>query len=325
MPDNPTTQAVVCALYRFAALDGLERLRLGLLSVMRGHGVRGTVVLASEGINGTLSGARGGVDAVLAWLDCQPGLGGIEGGESFTETVPFKRARVKIRREIVTLGVDGVDPRRAGVRVEPKDWNALIDADDVLVVDTRNAYEVKIGSFEGALNPHTTNFREFPDFAERHLDPRRHPKIAMYCTGGVRCEKSTAYLKQRGFEQVFHLKGGILKYLNDVPEAESRWRGECFVFDDRVTVDHRLKRGGYDQCHACRLPLSAADKRSDKYTPGASCPSCHDRLSDADKRRFLQREKQVALAAGRGAVHIGPEAMADRKGARRDPGEASAQ
>ena len=304
---NPT---VICALYKFTVLYNLERLRRRVLAVMRENAVRGTLVLAEEGVNGTIAGRRAGVDAVLAWLRRQPGLEGIEAGESFADAPPFKRARVKIRREIVTLGVDGIKAGRAGVRVEPRDWNRLIDDDDVLLVDTRNDYEVAIGAFEGALNPHTTNFREFPAFAARHLSPNNRQKIAMYCTGGIRCEKSAAYLRQRGFEQVFHLKGGILNYLACVPEAESRWRGECFVFDDRVSVDHRLRRGAYDQCHACRRPLSAADKRSEQYAPGVSCPACYGRRTADDRRRFHQRQKQVALAAARGAVHLGPEAMA---------------
>ena len=306
------TQKIVCALYKFTALENLEELRLGLLAVMKDNGVRGTVLLAGEGVNGAISGGRGGVDGVLSWLGRWPGLDGIEFGESFTDAAPFRRTKVKLKREIVTMGVAGIDPRRSGDRVDPRDWNALLDDDDVLVIDVRNAYEVKIGAFEGALNPGTTNFREFPGFADAHLDPRKHKKIAMYCTGGIRCEKSTAYLKQRGFEQVFHLKGGILKYLACVPEAESRWRGECFVFDERVAVDHRLNKGGYDQCHACRAPISEADKRSDQYIPGASCPHCHARVSAADRARFLQRQKQVELAAERGAVHLGPEAMTQR-------------
>ena len=309
------TQTVVCALYKFTALDDLAQLRAGLLSVMHKNGVRGTLLLAREGVNGTISGGRAGIDAVLLWLGRQPGLAGIEPGESFTDTAPFKRTRVKLKKEIVTMGVAGIDPDRGGVRVDPTDWNALIDDDDVLVVDVRNVYEVKIGSFKDAVNPRTTNFREFPDFADRHLAAHKHKKIAMYCTGGIRCEKSTAYLKQRGFEQVFHLKGGILNYLATVPEAESRWRGECFVFDERVAVDRRLNRGGYEQCHACRSPISATDKRSDKYIPGVACPHCHARVSAADRARYRERQKQVDLAADRGTVHIGPLAMAGRTGA----------
>ena len=315
------TQTVVYTLYKFTALENPQRLRLRLLSVMKANGVRGTLLLAPEGINGTICGVRAGVDAVLGWLGRQPGLDGIAPGESLADAAPFKRTRVKLKKEIVTMGVAGIDPGRSGVHVDPRAWNALIDEDDTLVVDVRNTYEVKIGSFEGALNPGTANFREFPAFADAHLTPHKHKKIAMYCTGGIRCEKSTAYLKQRGFERVFHLKGGILNYLEVVPEAESRWRGECFVFDDRVAVDHRLNKGAYDQCHACRSPISETDKRDARYIPGAACPHCHDRVSAAARARFVERQKQVDLAADRGAVHIGPRAMAgrtaDRKVARR--------
>jgi len=306
------TETVICTLYRFTPVAELERWRARLLAVMQRSGVLGTLVLAGEGINGTIAGGRGGVEAVLAWLRRQPGLGGLEARESFADAPPFKRARVKIRREIVTLGVDGVDMARAGGHVEAEDWNALLDDDEVLVIDTRNQYEVSIGAFDGAVNPRTTHFREFPDFAARQLDANRHRPIAMYCTGGIRCEKSTAYLKRRGFERVYQLKGGILNYLSSVPESQSRWRGECFVFDERVTVDHRLRRGRYDQCHACRMPISDADKRSDRYTPGASCPHCFERTPAARRSRFLQREKQMALAARRGMAHMGPEAMAAR-------------
>lgn len=303
-------ETVICTLYRFTPIAEPEKWRARLLAVMQKNGVLGTLVLAGEGINGTVAGGRAGVDAVLAWLRRQPGLDGLEARESFAEAPPFKRARVKIRREIVTLGVHGVDVARAGEHVEAEDWNALIDDDEVLVIDTRNEYEVSIGAFAGAVNPHTANFREFPDFAARQLDAGRGRPIAMYCTGGIRCEKSTAYLKRRGFERVYQLKGGILNYLASVPESQSRWRGECFVFDERVTVDHRLRRGRYDQCHACRMPISDADKRSDQYTPGAGCPHCFKRIPAARRSRFLQREKQMALAARRGMAHIGPEAMA---------------
>ena len=302
---------VVCALYQFAVLDDPARLRAGLLAVLGANGVRGTLLVAREGVNGTICGSRDGVDAVLGWLGRQPGLDGIQASESYIDAAPFKRTRVKLKKEIVTLGVADLDPTRCGVHVDPQAWNALLE-DDVLVVDVRNEYEVKIGAFAGALNPHTTNFREFPAFADRHLAPYKHQKIAMYCTGGIRCEKSTAYLRQQGFEQVFHLKGGILKYLEAVPEAESRWRGACFVFDERVAVDHRLQKGAYDQCHACRSPISEADKASDQYIPGAACPHCHDRVSAAARAGFVERQKQVQLAAGRGTEHLGPRAMAGR-------------
>lgn len=303
----------VYALYKFTALEpaGLPSLRARLLSVLQKHGVRGTLLLAAEGINGTICGRRDEVEAALAWLARQPQLHDLTPRVSFTDRAPFKRTKVKIKREIVTMGVPNLNPQqqRRGAYVKPQAWNALMEDAAVLVVDTRNQYEVKIGSFPRAMHPGTTNFREFPGFAERRLHPRKQHKIALYCTGGIRCEKAAAYLQQRGFEQVFQLQGGILNYLAKVPPAESRWRGECFVFDDRVSVDHRLQQGSYDQCHACRQPLSEADQQSRHYTPGASCPACYPRVSSADRRRFLQRQKQVQLAAQRGTMHLGGEAM----------------
>lgn len=227
---------------------------------------------------------------------------------SYDEEMPFYRSRVKLKREIVTMGIEDLDPAMGGTYVDPRDWNELISDPEVTLVDTRNAYESAIGSFEGAIHPQTSSFREFPDYAQQNLDPARHRKVAMFCTGGIRCEKSTAYLRQQGFDEVFHLRGGILKYLEEVPEAESKWRGECFVFDNRVSVNHDLEKGSYDQCHACRLPITDADKRSEKYQPGVSCPACFDSRSDDERRRFREREKQVRLAQQRGETHIGADA-----------------
>jgi UPF0176 protein len=210
--------------------------------------------------------------------------------------------------EIVTMGVEGIDPRfSAGTYVEPEQWNQLIDDPEVLLIDTRNEYEIEVGRFDNAVNPHTTSFRDFPDYVRDNLDPTTHRKIAMYCTGGIRCEKSTAYLKQQGFEEVYHLKGGILKYLEKVNQQASKWQGECFVFDERVTVDHSLEKGSYDQCHACRLPITEDDKLSASYQQGVSCPHCFDQKSDQDRARFAERQKQVELARLRGVSHIGPE------------------
>ncbi len=227
---------------------------------------------------------------------------------SYDEQMPFYRSRVKLKREIVTMGVADLDPDKGGTYVEPRDWNALLDDPEVTLVDTRNAYESAIGSFTGAVQPNTESFREFPAFAKQHLDPAHHRKVAMFCTGGIRCEKSTAYLRQQGFDEVYHLRGGILKYLEEVPEAESKWQGECFVFDNRVSVDHALEKGSYDQCHACRLPITEADKRSDKYQPGVSCPACFDSRTEAERQGFREREKQVQLARERGEQHIGSDA-----------------
>lgn len=299
---------VVAALYRFVALDDPVALRGPLLDVMQGNGVKGTLLLAHEGINGTIAGRRAGIDAVLGWLRADPRLADIDCKESLTDAPPFARTKVRLKNEIVTMGVSDVDPNRAaGTYVDPCDWNALIEDPEVTVIDTRNEYEVNVGTFRGAIDPHTTTFREFPDYVREHLDPARHRKVAMFCTGGIRCEKSTAYLKQLGFEEVYHLRGGILKYLEMIPEDQSAWEGECFVFDERVTVGHGLTRGAYDQCHACRMPISADDIRSDEYVRGESCPHCYGDRTDDQRRRYRERERQVELAAGRGEPHLGSD------------------
>lgn len=206
----------------------------------------------------------------------------------------------------MTLGVEGIDPlQTVGTYVAPKDWNQLISDPETLLIDTRNDYEIGIGTFENAVNPHTESFREFPDYVEKNLDPAQHRKVAMFCTGGIRCEKSTAFLKEQGFDEVYHLKGGILKYLEEVPAEESMWKGECFVFDNRVAVDHSLKKGQYEQCNACRMPITEADMQHEHYQKGVSCPHCHDKSSAERKARFQERERQVQLARQRGEEHIG--------------------
>jgi len=301
---------VVCALYHFVRLDDYEKLRAPLLQCMQDNHVRGTLLLASEGINGTIAGSREGIDKVLDWLRQDPRLASLDYKESYDEEIPFYRTKVKLKKEIVTMGVEGIDPnRKVGTHIKPKDWNALISDPDVILIDTRNDYEVAIGTFENAVNPKTETFREFPAYVKEHLDPAKHKKVAMFCTGGIRCEKSTAYLKENGFEEVYHLEGGILKYLEEVPENESMWQGDCFVFDNRVAVNHRLEKSGYDQCHACRLPITEEDKRSDKYEKGVSCPHCYNKHSEAQLERFREREKQIELAIERGEVHIGSEVV----------------
>jgi UPF0176 protein len=302
-------QIVVAALYRFVRLDRAHDLREPLLEQMRDHGVRGTLLLADEGINGTIAGPRPGVDAVLAWLKRDPRLAELTHKESTCDAMPFRRTKVRMKKEIVTMGVDGLDPEHAaGTYVKPADWNALIDDPGVTVIDTRNDYEVELGSFEGAIDPHTESFREFPEYARTQLDPARNKKVAMFCTGGIRCEKATAYLRQIGFEEVYHLEGGVLKYLEEVPADQSKWRGECFVFDERVSVGHGLTPGPYRLCYACRMPVSEADQQSERFIKGISCPRCYDKV-DADRRaRFEQRQKQVELAAKRGEAHIGDDA-----------------
>lgn len=304
---------VVCALYHFVTLDDYAALQAPLLRLMQQQGVKGTLLLAREGINGTIAGSRAGIDAVLAWLKADPRLQDLDHKESFDVAIPFYRSKVKLKKEIVTMGVEGIDPRRkAGTHVEAKDWNALISAPDVLLIDTRNEYEVELGTFKGAVNPHTESFREFPAYVKEHLDPTRHRKIAMFCTGGIRCEKSTAYLKEQGFDEVYHLKGGILKYLEDVPEEQSLWQGECFVFDNRVAVNHALEKGAYAQCHACRLPITTDDTRSPLYEKGVSCPRCHGKHSAAEIANLRERQRQVELAAARGEQHLGEEAARAR-------------
>lgn len=311
MTSSPQRPVVVCALYHFVRLDNFEALREPLLQQLNDHEVKGTLLLAEEGINGTIAGSREGIDAVLAWLKSDSRLSGLDHKESFDDEVPFYRAKVKLKKEIVTMGVEGIDPnRKVGTHIKPKDWNAVISDPDVLLIDTRNAYEVEIGTFANAVDPKTESFREFPQYVKEHLDPARHKKIAMFCTGGIRCEKSTAYLKEQGFDEVYHLEGGILKYLEEVPEEESLWRGECFVFDNRVAVNHSLEKGGYDQCHACRLPITEPDKQSEQYEKGVSCPRCYARQTPDQKARFRERERQMSLASQRGETHLGSEVTA---------------
>lgn len=308
MTQQSQRQIVVCALYHFVRLEDYKALRDPLLQLMQDKQVRGTILLASEGINGTIAGNREDIDAVLHWLKSDPRLTGLDHKESFDDEVPFYRAKVKLKQEIVTMGVEGVDPnRKVGTHVKPEEWNALIADPDVLLIDTRNRYEVEIGTFANAVNPETDSFREFPEYVKANLDPEKHKKIAMFCTGGIRCEKSTAYLKEIGFDEVYHLQGGILKYLEAVPESESLWQGECFVFDNRVAVKHNLQKGGYDQCHACRLPITEADKLSDKYEKGVSCPRCFKHKTPEQKQRFRERQKQMTLASIRGESHLGAE------------------
>jgi UPF0176 protein len=302
------TQIVISALYKFVTLDNFEALQRPLLAVMKAHGIRGTILLAREGVNGTIAGAKEDIDALFVWFSQQPGLDNISHKESFHQSWPFNRTKVKLKKEIVTLGVEGIDPKRVvGTYVKPSEWNALIADENVMVVDTRNDYEVMIGTFKGAINPKTQTFREFPEYVKTHLDPQKNKKIAMFCTGGIRCEKSTAYLKELGFDEVYHLEGGILKYLEEVPERDSLWEGECFVFDERVTVNHALEKGHYLQCHACRYPITEDDTHHPAYVQGISCHHCSDKQTDKQKQRYSEREKQNLLAKSRGESHIGGE------------------
>lgn len=309
---------VVAALYRFVSLPDYEALREPLLDKCLSEGITGTLLLAAEGINGTVAGSREGIDALLAYLREDPRFEHIDHKESFHETAPFYRMKVKLKREIVTMGVEGIDPNQVvGTYVEPQDWNDVISDPEVTVVDTRNYYEYAIGTFAGAEDPKTTTFREFPSYVKDNLSPEKNKKVAMFCTGGIRCEKSTAYLKEQGFEEVYHLKGGILKYLEEVPKEESLWQGECFVFDNRVAVGHDLEKGSYDQCHGCRHPITEEDKQSEQYLPGITCPRCYHDQTPEQRQRFSERQKQVQLAKARNEQHIGsstPSAIrADQK------------
>lgn len=295
-----TDKIVVAALYKFVTLEDYRALREPLLAAMEGNGVKGTLLLAEEGINGTVSGTRAAIDALLAWLRNDPRLVDIDHKESYCAEQPFQRTKVKLKREIVTLGVPGVDPNQAvGTYVEAQDWNALISDPEVLLIDTRNDYEVAIGTFAGAIDPRTKSFREFPDYVRQHFDPARHKKVAMFCTGGIRCEKASSYMLNEGFEEVYHLQGGILKYLEEVPAEQSLWQGDCFVFDNRVTVRHDLTEGEYELCHACRQPVSAAERASEHYSPGISCPHCWDTLSQKTRAKARERQKQIELARRR--------------------------
>jgi len=308
MSQSTSEQIVVSALYHFVTLDDYPSLRKPLYDFMVNHNIKGTILLAQEGINGTVAGSQTSITALHIWLRSDNRLTDLRTKESYDENMPFYRTRVKLKKEIVTMGVQNIDPNHiVGTYVKPEDWNDLISDPDVTLVDTRNAYEVAIGTFKEAVNPDTETFRQFPDYVQNNMNPNKHKKVAMFCTGGIRCEKSTAYLKEQGFEEVYHLQGGILKYLETVPEDESLWEGECFVFDNRVSVNHQLEKGSYDQCHACRLPITEDDKKSERYIQGVSCPSCYDKKSDQQRQRFAERERQMQLAKSRGEEHLGSE------------------
>ena len=303
------SRVVITALYHFVILNNYKDLRQPLLDLMLQNDIKGTLLLANEGINGTVAGSQKSIDILLNWLTSDPRLAELRHKSSYDDNMPFYRTRVKLKKEIVTMGVEGIDPNQVvGTYVKPEHWNALISDPDVTLIDTRNAYETAIGTFKNAIDPATESFREFPEFVKHNMQAGKHKKVAMFCTGGIRCEKSTAYLKEQGFEEVYHLQGGILKYLETVPVNESLWEGECFVFDNRVSVDHSLEKGSYDQCHACRLPITEDDKKNEKFVQGVSCPHCFDKTSSTQRERFLQREKQVQLARARGEEHIGSAA-----------------
>jgi len=300
----------VAALYRFARFDDVEAIRAPLAALCASLGIKGTLLIAREGINGTIAGAPDAIDAVLAHLRTLPGCAGLDAKIATADTQPFLRMKVRIKREIVTMGEPDIDPLTdAGTYVDPADWNALIARPDTIVIDTRNDYEVAIGSFAGAIDPGTPSFRDFPAWFREQRDALlgagTPPKVAMFCTGGIRCEKATAFLKAEGLDEVYHLDGGILRYLETVPPEESLWQGECFVFDARVAVGHGLAAGTHGLCHACRRPVSEADRASPLYRDGISCPACHAERSDAQRAGYAERMRQTKIAEARGTTHLG--------------------
>lgn len=298
----------IAALYRFTRLDDPAALKPPFVKLCRDNGIRGTLLLAPEGINGTIAGSKDGIAAMIDHIRTFPGCGDIEWKKSHSETMPFGRMKVRLKREIVTMGQPEVDPASAvGAYVSPEDWNDLIASEDVALIDTRNDYEVAIGSFDGAVDPATKSFGEFPNWWEKHADTFRGKKIAMFCTGGIRCEKATNYLISQGVKNVFHLSGGILKYLEEIPEEQSLWQGECFVFDNRVSVGHGLEPGDYSLCHACRRPIDHSDKDHPDFEEGVSCARCIHEFSTDDRERFRERQRQIAFAKARGTTHLGAD------------------
>lgn len=307
---------LIAALYKFVRFDDPTTIKPDLLALCETHDVQGTILLAQEGINGTIAGSDAGIAAVVEHIRSLPGCRDLEPKFSRAAERPFYRMKVRLKREIVTMGQPDLDPvDGVGTYVDPHDWNALVDDPDTIVIDTRNDYEVGIGTFVGAIDPETPSFRDFPEWfrAKRdELSGDTQPKVAMFCTGGIRCEKATAFLKSEGMENVFHLKGGILKYLEEVPEEESRWEGECFVFDERISVTHGLGVGSYTLCRGCRRPLGEEDRASEHYVEGVQCAQCHKERTDEQRARYAERHRQGQLAKARGERHVG--ARPDRDG-----------
>jgi UPF0176 protein len=302
------------AMYHFVDLPHFEKLREPLLQFCVGHQIKGTLLLADEGINGTVAGSENSIHEFLHFLKndaiFEDNFKNLAHKESWSDKHPFYRMKVKLKKEIVTLGVPGVSPTKiVGTYVKPQDWNAIISDPEVVLIDTRNDYEYAIGSFKNAINPKTNTFREFPEYVKAHFDPKKHKKVAMFCTGGIRCEKASSYMISVGFDEVYHLEGGILKYLEEMKPEESLWQGECFVFDQRVAIKHGLEVGEFDQCYACRYPLSKDDIKSEKYTPGISCPYCYNKHTPEKLKSLTERQRQVILAKKRGENHIGQNSI----------------
>jgi UPF0176 protein len=301
------TQSVIVAFYKFVNLPDYKSLQSSFYKECKRNKILGTILLAEEGVNSTIAGPREGIDAFLSFIRQDPRFSDMPHKESFADLPPFYRLKVRLKKEIVTLGVKGVDPvKQPGQYMKPEEWNDLIADPEVILIDTRNDYEVEIGTFKGAVNPNTQSFREFPSFVKENFDPTIHKKIAMFCTGGIRCEKAASYMINQGFKEVYQLEGGILKYLEKIPEEESLWEGECFVFDNRVAVANALKRGSYDQCFGCRYPLSKEDKDSPLYEPGVSCPRCYSKKTTKKEQGLRQRQRQIEIAKERNQNHLGP-------------------
>ena len=307
MSERPDSYGIaVLSFYKFVDLDGLPEIKASLLSLCGKNGVNGTFILAPEGINATVAGPRGGIDRLVAYLESDPRLSGAHYKLSYNERSPFHRLKVKFRKELVPMGVGGIKPQRlSGERVSPERWNELISRPDVLLIDARNDYENRVGTFRGAVNPETDHFREFPEYARENLDPAEHKEIAMFCTGGIRCEKATSYLLERGFQRVYQLEGGVLSYLERVPREQSLWEGECFVFDDRTSVGHDLSKGTWSTCRNCRGPVSAKERQSEEFREGVSCPRCHAGLTPERISSLEERRKQMRLARERNQKHLG--------------------
>lgn len=300
------SEFLTVAFYKFVELQDYAELKAPLFACCQENDVQGTILLATEGINGAIAGLPHNIHTVLNFLREDPRFADLAAKESWSEKRPFYRMKVRLKKEIIKMGVPDIDPTQTvGEYVRPEDWNQLLADPDVVVIDVRNDYEVAIGTFKGAINPNTKSFSELPEWLQEQAELQKKPKVAMFCTGGIRCEKSTALLRHEGFEEVFHLQGGILSYLENVPEDESQWQGDCFVFDERVAVGHGLKPGRYQLCRACRTPISSEDMESEHYIAGQSCPHCYGTKTEAQKQRFAERQRQIELAKQRNQAHIG--------------------
>ena len=301
----------VAALYKFHSIENPLSVRHMLKSNLDNNLVTGTILIGKEGLNGTISASIKDMKKAISIIKSIKGFDDINIKYSKSKIKPFTRLKVKTKEEIVTIGDKKLDPSiNSGIYVEPKDWNSLIAKDDVLLIDTRNNYEYSIGTFKNSINPRTNNFREFPNWVKSQKfsnKDKKTKKVAMFCTGGIRCEKATSYMKKEGFKNVFHLKGGVLKYFEDITTDQSKWIGECFVFDDRVSLDHNLDEGSYDMCHGCRMPITKQDKESKYFIKGVSCPACFASKTDEQKSRYMSRQKQIDLAKSRNENHIGPK------------------